>query len=48
MMQLLPNWAAKRPHVAEHEFAGVVADPNGTDLQEGQEVYGYVFGSKCY
>ena len=41
-MGMLPNFIAKRPHVAEHDFAGVVVDANGTDLQNGQEVYGFI------
>lgn len=41
-MGLLPNFIAKRPHVAEHDFAGIVVDGNGTEFQKGQEVYGLV------
>ncbi|KAI0818932.1 hypothetical protein BC629DRAFT_1278810 [Irpex lacteus] len=42
LMGLLPNFIAKRPHVAEHDFAGIVVDGNGTEFQKGQEVYGLV------
>ena len=42
MMGLLPSFLARRPHVAEHDFTGVVVDANGTELQEGQEVYGWI------
>lgn len=42
MMGLLPNFIARRPHVAENDFAGVVVDANGTALQAGQEVYGWI------
>lgn len=41
-MGMLPNFAAKRPHVAEHDFSGVVVDANGTDLKNGEEVYGFI------
>ncbi|EKM55673.1 uncharacterized protein PHACADRAFT_195714 [Phanerochaete carnosa HHB-10118-sp] len=42
MIGLLPNFVMRRPHVAEHDFAGVIVDANGTDLQKGQEVYGWI------
>ncbi|GJE86887.1 NAD(P)-dependent alcohol dehydrogenase [Phanerochaete sordida] len=42
MMGLLPNFVARRPHVAEHDFAGVVVDANGSGLKEGHEVYGWI------
>ena len=42
MMGLLPNFIARRPHVAEHDFAGVVVDANGTEFENGQEVYGWI------
>lgn len=41
-MGLLPNFIVKRPHVAENDFAGVVVDANGTEFENGQEVYGLV------
>jgi NADPH:quinone reductase-like Zn-dependent oxidoreductase len=41
-MQLLPNWLAKRPHVAEHDFAGTIVDANGTQFAAGDEVYGWI------
>lgn len=41
-MGMLPNFIAKRPHVAEYDFAGVVVDANGTEFHEGQEVYGWI------
>lgn len=40
LMGMLPNFIAKRPQVVEHDFAGVVADANGTNLYNGQEVWG--------
>ncbi|KAI0689116.1 hypothetical protein BC835DRAFT_1407907 [Cytidiella melzeri] len=42
LMGLLPNFLVKRPQVAENDFAGVVVNGNGTDWQNGQEVYGIV------
>ncbi|KAI0086310.1 hypothetical protein BDY19DRAFT_960779 [Irpex rosettiformis] len=42
LMGLLPNFIAKRPYVAEHDFAGIVVNGNGTEFQNGQEVYGLV------
>jgi NADPH:quinone reductase-like Zn-dependent oxidoreductase len=42
MMGMLPNFIAKRPQVVEHDFAGVVADANGTDFHNGQEVWGWM------
>ncbi|EKM55674.1 uncharacterized protein PHACADRAFT_195715 [Phanerochaete carnosa HHB-10118-sp] len=42
LMGILPNFIAKRPHVAEHDFTGIIADANGTDLATGQAVWGFV------
>lgn len=42
MMKLLPNMIARRPHVAEHDFTGIVADSNGHDLKNGEPVYGFI------
>ncbi|KIP01277.1 hypothetical protein PHLGIDRAFT_38344, partial [Phlebiopsis gigantea 11061_1 CR5-6] len=42
IMGMLPSVLARRPHVAEHDFAGVVADANGTAFADGQAVYGWV------
>ena len=41
-MGLLPNFAAKRPHVAEHDLAGVIVDQKDTDLKVGEEVFGWI------
>ena len=41
-MGLLPNFVAKRPHVAEHDFTGIVVNPNGTELEAGQAVWGFI------
>jgi len=42
LMRLLPNLLAKRPHVAEHDFSGVVVDANGTEFSKGDNVYGWI------
>ena len=39
-MELVPSFIARRPHVAEHDFTGIVVDANGTELANGQPVYG--------
>lgn len=41
-MKLLPNFVARRPQVAENDFAGIVVDANGTTLHNGQEVWGWL------
>ena len=41
-MSVFPNWLARRPHVAELDFAGVVVDVNGTEFKEHDEVFGMV------
>ncbi|KAJ2925209.1 hypothetical protein H1R20_g11890, partial [Candolleomyces eurysporus] len=43
-MKLLPNWIAKRPHVAEFDFSGTVADAHESkDFSVGDEVYGWIW-----
>lgn len=42
MMRVVPNIIAGRPHVAEHDFSGVVVDANGTNLNTGDSVYGWI------
>jgi NADPH:quinone reductase-like Zn-dependent oxidoreductase len=42
MMRLLPNLFAKRPHIAEHDFSGVIVDSNGTKFSNGDDVYGWI------
>ncbi|PSS37418.1 hypothetical protein PHLCEN_2v722 [Hermanssonia centrifuga] len=42
VMGFLPNFIARRPHVAEHDFTGIIANANGTELENGQAVYGFV------
>ncbi|KAF9036600.1 hypothetical protein BJ165DRAFT_1532722 [Panaeolus papilionaceus] len=41
-MMKLPNLFAKRPHVAEHDFSGVVVDANGTSFSNGDNVFGFI------
>ena len=41
-MEVIPNWMSKRPYIAEMDFSGVIVDANGTDLNNGQEVFGLV------
>ena len=48
-MALLPNFLAKRPHVAEYDFTGLVVNANDTEFENGQAVYGVVgVGKLCY
>ncbi len=46
-MGFLPNFIARRPHVAEHDFTGIIANANGTELENGQAVYGFVPVRQC-
>lgn len=41
-MKVLPNFVAHRPHVAEHDLTGVIADSNGTQFRNGDEVFGWI------
>lgn len=42
LMRQLPNFLAKRPHVAEHDFAGIVVNENGTEFHKGDPVFGCI------
>ncbi|GBE82508.1 hypothetical protein BKA93DRAFT_761220 [Sparassis latifolia] len=42
MMQKIPSFIARVPYIPEHDFAGVVVDANGTELKNGDEVYGFL------
>ncbi len=44
LMKIVPKWMGKRPYVAEMDFSGVIVDANGTDLSNGQEVFGLIGG----
>ncbi|KAH7882516.1 NAD(P)-binding protein [Phlebopus sp. FC_14] len=42
LMSALPTLLSPRPHVAEHDLAGVVADANGSQFSNGDEVIGFI------
>ncbi|KAI0655132.1 NAD-P-binding protein [Cubamyces menziesii] len=42
MMALLPGFVNRRVQAAEYDLAGVVVDGNGTELKEGDEVFGWI------
>ncbi|KAF9452297.1 NAD(P)-binding protein [Macrolepiota fuliginosa MF-IS2] len=42
LMKMLPNFIARRPHIAEHDLAGVIIDSNGTQFKNGDEVFGWI------
>ncbi|KAF8507264.1 hypothetical protein JB92DRAFT_2735765 [Gautieria morchelliformis] len=42
VMQTLPNFIARSPHVAEHDLAGVIVDPNDSEFKQGDEVFGWL------
>ena len=42
MLGLLPSFVLKRVLTYEYDFAGVVVDPNGTDFEEGDEIFGVI------
>ena len=44
-MDMVPNFIAKRPHVAEYDLSGVVVDANNTEFKIGQAVYGVLHPS---
>ena len=41
LMKLLPKFLAGLPIIAEYEFAGLVADANGSEFTIGESVFGY-------
>jgi NADPH:quinone reductase-like Zn-dependent oxidoreductase len=40
LMGIVPNFLARRPHVAELDLAGIVVDSNGTEFRAGDKVFG--------
>ncbi|KAF9234545.1 chaperonin 10-like protein [Melanogaster broomeanus] len=42
LMGVLPNFLSARPHPAEHDFAGVVVDANGSRFSNGDEIIGFI------
>lgn len=46
-MQFLPDFLAKRPRVAEYDFAGTIVGANGTNkFKDGDQVFGWVAPAK--
>ncbi len=41
-MGLLPSFLVKRIQAVEFDVAGVVVNGNGTDLKEGDEIFGVI------
>ena len=41
-MAMFPNFMARRPHVAEHDLAGVIVNANGTQFAAGDHVFGLI------
>jgi len=41
LMEWLPNLVVARPHIAAADFAGIVADANGSGFKEGEAVFGW-------
>lgn len=39
-MGTVPNFLVGRPNVPEHDFAGIVVDPNGSEFSAGDKVFG--------
>ncbi|KAF8644811.1 hypothetical protein AX16_008268 [Volvariella volvacea WC 439] len=42
LMKLLPNFIARRPFIAEHDFSGVIADPGDSSFAVGDGVLGFI------
>ncbi|KAJ7336303.1 hypothetical protein DFH08DRAFT_878378 [Mycena albidolilacea] len=40
LMGAVPNFLARRPHVAEGDVAGLIVDPNGSEFNAGDRVFG--------
>jgi hypothetical protein len=47
-MKLLPNFIARRPHIAEQDLSGVIVDSNGTKFKNGDEVFGWIPARRIY
>ncbi|KAH9841922.1 uncharacterized protein C8Q71DRAFT_700158 [Rhodofomes roseus] len=41
LMNMAPNFIAKRPYIPEHDVAGIIVDANGTGFKEGDQVFGW-------
>lgn len=46
-MAFLPNIFARRPHVAEHDFTGVIVNAGSSDYKAGDAVFGFIPVRKC-
>lgn len=42
LLDLLPNFVHKRPLTAEYDFAGVVANANGSTWSCGDQIFGWI------
>ncbi|KAH9919581.1 hypothetical protein B0H21DRAFT_702118 [Amylocystis lapponica] len=42
IMKHLPGFLGKRPYVAAHDLAGTVVDANGTEFNNGDDVFGLI------
>ena len=42
IMKHAPGFLVKRPYIPEHDLAGVVVDANGTELEQGEQVFGWL------
>ncbi|KAF8744586.1 Zinc-binding dehydrogenase, partial [Rhizoctonia solani] len=42
LMQLLPNLFSHRPHVAEHDFTGIIVDAGSSNYKVGDAVLGFI------
>lgn len=46
-MQVAPNFLAKRPLIAEHDFSGVAVKENDTEFEVGDPVFGFFHVCAC-
>jgi len=42
LMRFAPNFIAKRPYIAEHDFAGTIVYPNKSNFSKGDAVFGWI------
>ncbi|KZT11465.1 NAD(P)-binding protein [Laetiporus sulphureus 93-53] len=42
LMDMLPGFILKRPYVPEYDLAGVIVDTNGSEFNNGDEVFGFL------
>lgn len=41
-MKTLPNFLGNRPHILENDFSGVVVDANGSNFNNGDNIFGWI------